>query len=87
VDGRSDGLVDVAPVLSRVDDWRAYLASELNFEEANLLRGHERTGWLLGSLAFLKRIESRLGRVLRKKNRPKAKDQEEIGMMSRMAFP
>jgi putative transposase len=67
VDGRSDGLVDVAPLLARVDDWRAYLASGLSSEEADLLRGHERTGRPLGSLAFLKRIEGKLGRFVRKK--------------------
>jgi putative transposase len=76
VAGRRDGLVDVAPLLSRVDDWRAYLASGLSFEEANLLRGHERSGRPLGSLAFLKRLENKLGRVLRKKQpgrKPKTK--------------
>ena len=67
VDGRSDGLVDVDPLLARVDDWRAYLALGLSDEETELLRGHERTGRPLGSLAFLKRLEGKLGRVLRKK--------------------
>ena len=67
MDGRSDGLVDVDPLLARVDDWRAYLALGLSDEETELLRGHERTGRPLGSLAFLKRLENRLGRVLRKK--------------------
>lgn len=67
VAGRNDSLVDVSPLLERVDDWRAYLASGLSNEEANLLRGHERTGRPLGSLSFLKRIESKLGRVIRKK--------------------
>ncbi|MHC4204829.1 MAG: hypothetical protein ACYSTT_09265 [Planctomycetota bacterium] len=55
-------------MLARVDDWKAYLASGLSSEEVDLLRGYKRTGRLLGSLAFLKRIESKLGRVLRKKN-------------------
>jgi putative transposase len=76
VAGRNDRLVDVAPLLARVGDWRSYLASGLSVEEANLLRGHERTGRPLGSLSFLKRIESRLGRVIRKKppgRKPKIK--------------
>jgi len=67
VAGRSDSMVDVAPLLSRVDDWRAYLAAGLSSEEASLLRGHERTGRPLGYSSFLKRLESRLGRVLCKK--------------------
>jgi len=37
VDDRSDSLVDVAPLLARVDDWRAYLALGLSGEEADLL--------------------------------------------------
>jgi len=76
VEGWSDGLVDVSPLLGRVDDWRTYLASGLSSEEVNLLRGHERTGRPLGSLAFLKRLETKLGRVIRKKppgRRPKTK--------------
>jgi putative transposase len=52
--GRNDGLVDVEPLLARVDDWKAYLAVGLSIEEANLLRGHERTGRPFGSTAFLK---------------------------------
>jgi len=67
VAGRNDRLVDVAPMLSRVDDWREYLAAGLAPEQAALLRRHERTGRPLGSTAFLKRLETRLGRVLRKK--------------------
>jgi putative transposase len=57
----------VAPLLARVDDWRMYLAAGLSAEEAALLRRHERTGRPLGGAAFLRRLERRLGRVLRKK--------------------
>jgi len=57
----------VAPLLSRVEDWRAYLAEGLEPEQADVLRRHERTGRPLGSAAFLKRLETKLGRVLRKK--------------------
>ena len=74
--GRNDGLVDVAPLLGRVDDWREYLAAGLAPEQAALLRQHERTGRPLGSVAFLRRLETRLGRVLRKKTpgrKPKSK--------------
>jgi hypothetical protein len=67
VAGRSDVLVDVAPLLARVDDWRIYLAAGLSAEEAALLRRHEHTGRPLGGSAFLRRLEHRLGRVLRKK--------------------
>ncbi len=74
VSGKSDGLVDVGPLLARVEDWREYLAAGLNVEEAALLRQHERTGRPLGGEMFLKRLERKLGRVLHKKSpgrRPK----------------
>ena len=67
ITGRNDGLVNVAPLLGRVDDWREYLAEGLVPEQAALLRRHERTGRPLGGAAFLKRLETRLDRVLRKK--------------------
>ena len=61
---------------SRVDDWREYLAAGLEPEQAELLRQHERTGRPLGGTALLKRLETGLGRVLRKKppgRKPKKK--------------
>ncbi|MHC4169412.1 MAG: transposase [Planctomycetota bacterium] len=67
VAGRNDGLVNVRPLLKRVDDWRDYLTAGLEPEQAELLRRHERTGRPLGGTAFLKRLETKLGRVLRKK--------------------
>jgi len=50
-----------------VDDWREYLAAGFGPKQAELFRRHERTGRPLGSAMFLKRLESTLGRVLRKK--------------------
>ena len=74
VRGQNDGLVDVAPLLACVGDWREYLAAGLSAEEAAVLRQHERTGRPLGGEAFLKRLERKLGRFLHKKpagRRPK----------------
>ena len=67
VAGRNDGLVDVRPMLERVNDWREYLAARLEPEQAELLRQHERTGRPLCDSAFLKRLETKLGRALHKK--------------------
>ena len=50
-----------------VDDWRGYVAAGLGQEQAALSRRHERTGRPLGNATFLKRLESTLGRVLRRK--------------------
>jgi putative transposase len=77
VSARNDGLVEVAPLLSREEDWRAYLAEGLEPEQAAVMRRHERTGRPLGSEAFLKRLENKLGRILRKKpagRKPKTKE-------------
>ncbi|MHC4518259.1 MAG: transposase [Planctomycetota bacterium] len=67
VAGRDDRLVRVAPLLRRVDDWRAYLTARASEEDAALLRRHERTGRPLGNPRFVARLERRLGRTLRKK--------------------
>jgi putative transposase len=63
--GRDDALVQVAPLLELVGDWRAFLAGGLEDEALEALRRHTRTGRPLGSAAFLERLEARLGRALR----------------------
>ena len=67
VGGRDDRLVRVAPLLKRVDDWRAFLAAGTRAEDGALLARHERTGRPLGDARFVARLERRLGRVLRTK--------------------
>ena len=64
--GRGDGIVSVAPLLSAVTDWRAFLAQGLDEKEADVLRQGERTGRPLGSAAFIEAIEARTGRRLTK---------------------
>jgi hypothetical protein len=64
------------PTFFTEEDYAAYLAEGLDAEQAEVLRRHERTGRPLGSAAFLKRLEARLGRSLRKKppgRKPKTK--------------
>jgi putative transposase len=53
VAGCNDALVDVEPMLERVDDWREYLAEGLEPEQAEVFRLHEQTGRPLGDGAFL----------------------------------
>ncbi len=72
--GRDDRLVKVAPLLAMVGDWKAFLRSALPEEELRDLREHGRTGRPLGSSAFLDRLESLVGRVLKpQKPGPKPK--------------
>lgn len=60
--GNDDGLVRVAPLLERVNDWRAFLAGPTHGTTAELLQHHERTGRPLGSTAFIERLERLLDR-------------------------
>jgi putative transposase len=64
--GKDDILVKVAPLLSLVEDWRKLLTSAASEEELKLFRAHETTGRVLGEDAFQKRLEKKLGRVLRR---------------------
>jgi len=61
--GKDDKLVQVRPMLERVSDWRALLASgdEHLYEE---VRKHERTGRPLGSGDFIKKVSQMLNREL-----------------------
>ena len=72
--GKTDGLVTIAPLLKRVDDWKAFLGTGLAMEDADAIRSHERTGHPLGGKAFLTRLKKRLGRDVtpRKPGRPVA---------------
>ena len=63
--GRDDRLVKVAPLLAMVGDWKAFLRSAVQEEELRDLREHGRTGRPLGSSAFLDRLESLVGRILK----------------------
>jgi putative transposase len=63
--GQDDALVEAAPLLDLVADWRAFLAGGLEDDALEALRRHSRTGRPLGSKAFLEALEARLGRALR----------------------
>jgi len=62
--GRDDGLVSVAPLMKRVDDWKAFLAAGLEAGARDKIRAAERTGRPLGAQAFLRKLEKRLDRPL-----------------------
>ena len=64
--GRDDRLVKAGPLLDMVGDWSAFLAGGLGEEEGNVLRKHERSGRPLGGAGFVERLETELGRLLKK---------------------
>jgi putative transposase len=74
LEGSDDGLVKAKPLLARVGDWKAFLRSAVAEEELRDLREHGRTGRPLGSSHFLGRLESLVGRVL-KRQKPGPKPQ------------
>jgi len=64
---KDDCLVKVAPLLSLAKNWRRLLTSAATEEQIKAFREHERTGRPLGDNAFQKRLEKKLGRVLRRR--------------------
>ena len=61
----NDILVKAAPLLERVSNWPAFLASGLSENDADLMRKHERTGRPLGDNPFLEMLEGLLKRRLK----------------------
>jgi putative transposase len=64
--GKDDALVRVGPLLAMAGNWRRLLTSAVSEEELKAFREHERTGRVLGDEEFQKRLEKKLGRVLRR---------------------
>jgi len=62
--GSDDALVKVAPLLSIVGDWRAFLAEAASEAVRSRLQRHERTGRPLGNDEFITRLEATVHRVL-----------------------
>ena len=62
---QDDGLVKVAPLLARIEDWRAFLAARPSATLEGDLRAHEATGRPLGDPLFVERLEQQLGRRFR----------------------
>jgi putative transposase len=72
--GRDDCLVNVAPLLAMIADWKAFLQSAASEEDLRDLRRHGRTGRPLGDETFVGRLEELVGRVLKPQKRgPKGK--------------
>ncbi len=67
LEGADDPLVDVAPLLARVGDWRAFLDAGTPAATAKELEMHVRTGRPLGAAAFVRDLEQRVGRRLRRR--------------------
>ena len=64
VAGRDDEVLKSAPLLGLVPNWREYVQRECNEKELEELRRHEHTGRPLGTDAFLRSVESLVGRTL-----------------------
>lgn len=73
--GENDELVNVAPLLEMVPDWRGFLRL-LSSDETDQIHRHERTGRPAGSSGFIEKMEKILGRTLRpQKPGPKKKSE------------
>jgi putative transposase len=65
--GEDDALVEVGPLLALIPKWREYLTASNPDEQWEQLHLHSRTGRPLGSEEFVKGLETRLGRRLRRR--------------------
>ncbi|HUT91489.1 MAG TPA: transposase [Thermoguttaceae bacterium] len=63
---KDDCLVKVGPLLALAKNWRRLLTSAATDEQIKAFCEHERTGRPLGEENFQKRLEKKLGRVLRR---------------------
>jgi putative transposase len=63
--GINDGLVNVEPMLDRVNSWNEYLSITEAETDRERIRQHSRTGRPAGSEAFLKELENLLNREIR----------------------
>ena len=61
---KDDELVRVKPLLKLIDDWDEFLSSGYTKEDELLIHRHEQTGRPLGNIHFIKRLESKLERIL-----------------------
>lgn len=66
---KADKLITDNLLGSIIDDWGAFLETDIDQNEAKTLRLHERTGRPLGDIAFIEKLEMMLGMSL-KKNKP-----------------
>jgi putative transposase len=64
-----DGLTETTPLLDRVGDWHALLDGGLEDAARDAIRGRERSGYALGSDAFVQVIGRAVGRDVRPKPR------------------
>ncbi len=62
--GKSDGVVDVKPVLDEAKDWKTALATPFTPAELKAIAASEHTGRPYGSPTFVKSLEKKLGRTL-----------------------
>lgn len=62
--GKSDGFVDVKPVLDEEKDWKAALSTPFTAVELKTIAASEHTGRPFGSPTFVKSLEKKLGRTL-----------------------
>lgn len=62
-----DRLVNVLPMIDRVQDWTTYLSSPETEKNLETIRRHSRTGRPIGDDSFVDELERKSGRSLRKR--------------------
>ena len=67
--GQDNRLVQVAPLLAMIDDWKMFLRSAESEDDLRDIRRHSRTGRPLGDDAFIGRLEEKASRTLKPQKR------------------
>ena len=62
--GHDDKLVQVQPMLDRIDNWRIYLSDAGKQHHQELIKRHTRTGRPLGGKEFVRKLETLTGKEL-----------------------
>jgi len=63
---KTDKLINDNLLGALIGDWEAFIETDIDQNEAKMLRLHERTGRPLGDVAFIENLETILGRSLKK---------------------
>ncbi|MCF6221501.1 MAG: hypothetical protein L3J65_10355, partial [Robiginitomaculum sp.] len=73
LNGYDDGLTTTAPLHERIDDFADYLERNYTDDDFEALRRSEIVGRPIGSDSFLKSLETKLSRRLRRQKRGRKK--------------
>lgn len=64
---KTNKFIDDSLLCSLINEWRSFLETDINKDEVRILKIHERTGRPLGNTDFIEKLETIVGKTLKKK--------------------